>query len=1245
MKRILSILIAAAMLICMMPAVFAEDAADTAPFMTAAEAEELGLPAFPGAEGGGKFTTGGRGGEVYHVTNLNDDGEGSLRAAVSGPNRTVVFDVSGTIYLKSSLKLMYPNITIAGQTAPGDGICLADYNISIEADNVIIRYMRFRLGSVESSENDAISSRYHKNIIVDHCSTSWSTDETLSIYAVADTTVQWCIASESLTLAVHAKGRHGYGGIWGGANVTYHHNLMANHTSRMPRYGSLSSTHPDYEGISGNDMVNNVIYNWGFNNSYGGEKIINNVVNNYYKSGPITNAVAKNRIWNPSQGGRFYFSGNVLEGNKEVTNDNIKGVFINEGNTPPDYANAPDYTNLRPMDNVDTAEEAYKKVLAGAGATLPKRDSYDAKIVNDVKNSTGRAINNENEVGGYPELKSTEAPLDTDGDGMPDDYEDANGLSKSDPSDGAKIGKGGYTNLENYLNGIVENSSQPHNPEVTLDIENNSCYSAGSDIQLKATAKADTSADSNNKIAKVEFYNGNQLVGEATQAPYACTMKNAQGEIAYMSAKAIDTNGESTTSEIKVININGTGSAMPWQTMDIGDVPVEGSYSCEGGVYTVKSSGLIGPGNEFNIESGDPKRDSFSYMYQNVDEYAVLTTKIDSVSKLNNNCKSGLMIRDELTETSDFVMVDYEYEKGGAGLRFAYRLNGEWYSGLTRLETLPRWIKLVKMGNAVTAFHSENGVDWNMLDQTLLNFSGINYAGVAQDGNKETNDISTLAWGKFSNLTLDNYGSNKLPLIGLEIRSDRSGISAEQGQYYTTDNIYADVTSADSEELYKVDLYVDGKLYAEDSDAPFETQISGLAAGSHSITAVAYDKDGAKQSLTTNIGVSNLENMSGWDVVRLGGGKLNGGFDFDGNGGVTIYAPGYGVADTEYDDCSYAYTQMSGDFTASFKIDEQAVADYDQIGFILRDGLDVDSRSYTAYFQRYNGEFLKQTEAHGEKYETLGQVKYKKTPVWMKLIKSGNTLKAEMSEDGTVWKEIASCESKLSENYYLGIFGASNEDFKVSEFKLSEFKLSGGAADGYVDMSGYEWTEEAVSSLTAQGIINGELDENGNKYFCPSRNVTRAEFAKMAVEAYKKTNPTAEATEYGEAFLDVPVDSTEWHTPYIYQAKAYGLILGTLTEQGMVFNPDDTITREEMAAIIYRTWARSAAIDAINVGTLNISDKYIDAANISDWAQRDVLMLNVLGIMQGDQNNCFNPQNFADRAEAAQVIYNYLAQK
>lgn len=252
-------------------------------------------PAFPGAEGFGMYTTGGRGGKVLHVTTLEDEytNKGSLRWAVaqSGP-KTIVFDVSGTINLKAQLNVT-ANTTLAGQTAPGDGICIAGWPVTVKGDNVIIRYLRFRLGNenVAKHEGDGLGGMDRKDIIIDHCSVSWSIDECLSIYGSKNITVQWCIADQSLVNSGHSKGAHGYGGNWGGSGASYHHNLMAHHTSRVPRLGPRPGTQTDERM----DMRNNVFYNWAGEGCYGGEGMNVNIVNNYYKPGPATATVAEAR--------------------------------------------------------------------------------------------------------------------------------------------------------------------------------------------------------------------------------------------------------------------------------------------------------------------------------------------------------------------------------------------------------------------------------------------------------------------------------------------------------------------------------------------------------------------------------------------------------------------------------------------------------------------------------------------------------------------------------------------------------------------------------------------------------------------------------------------------------------------------------------------------------------------------------------------------------------------------------------
>lgn len=436
--------------------------------------------AFPGAEGFGKNTTGGRGGKVIFVTNLDDSGPGSLRTAINTAGaRYILFKVSGTIQLKSELKINFGDVTIAGQTAPGDGICLRDYPVTINADNVIIRFLRFRMGDAAKQEGDALGSRFHKNIIIDHCSMSWSTDETVSIYNNENTTLQWCFITESLRNSVHGKGAHGYGGIWGGKNASFHHNLLAHHDSRNPRLGEYAGSAFALTDLV--DLRNNVIYNWGGNSLYGGEAMNVNIVNCYYKPGPATSktdriaSLDKNKIagtevydiW-----GKFYIDGNFVEGSTQATTNNwtygVYNQFHSSYGTVSETDKAamqlPSPLNINNNVNTHTAIIAYDKVLNYGGASLV-RDAIDTRIVNEVKNknfthtgsngSTNGIIDTQSDVGGWPELKSVTPPIDTSGDGMPDAWKLEKKLKVTDKNPNGHDLSTGYENIEVYINSLV----------------------------------------------------------------------------------------------------------------------------------------------------------------------------------------------------------------------------------------------------------------------------------------------------------------------------------------------------------------------------------------------------------------------------------------------------------------------------------------------------------------------------------------------------------------------------------------------------------------------------------------------------------------------------------------------------------------------------------------------------------------------------------------------------------------------
>lgn len=447
------------------------------------------IPAFPGAWGAGMFTSGGRGGKVIAVENLNDHGPGSLRAALEteGP-RIITFRVAGTIKINEDLNIDYPDITIAGQSAPGDGICVAG-TLNINTSNVIIRHLRIRRGVAKGGQgDDNLGGNPDNHIIIDHCSTSWGMDENISLYRhmrssldgntrikdpAKNITIQWTISSEALD----AKG-HAFGGTWGGNPSTFHHNLFASNTARNPSIG-MSGTF---------DFRNNVIFNWGHRSIDGGDETsMVNLINNYFKPGPATNDNIKNTIarieqrhmYSPGSAwaaggwyqeaadrpGKWYVAGNIMHNNAEVTNNNWAGMRGSD-------ANMQNVEELRKLARVNTpfvgwpvaphhtAAESFKVVLEKAGATLPKRDAVDKRVTNMVRSGkpmtkTG-ILKDISEVGGYPELTfdPTEVLADRDNDGMPDEWEEKHNLNPENQADASEdLDEDGYTNVEEYLNG------------------------------------------------------------------------------------------------------------------------------------------------------------------------------------------------------------------------------------------------------------------------------------------------------------------------------------------------------------------------------------------------------------------------------------------------------------------------------------------------------------------------------------------------------------------------------------------------------------------------------------------------------------------------------------------------------------------------------------------------------------------------------------------------------------------------
>jgi len=416
-------------------------------------ASALELPAFPGAEGFGSATPGGRGGKVIFVTNLNDSGPGSFRAAceAEGP-RVILFRVSGLITLAKDIVVKSPYLTIAGQSAPGDGICLRNYTFVIATHDVVVRYIRSRLGDLSGQQSDSITlTAGAQNVILDHCSASWSVDEGLSLAGkVSNVTVQWCLIAEALNHSKHTKGPHGYGSL-SRANgpVSWHHNLWAHNNARNPRLGD-DYGRPPYPTF---DVRNNVIYDYGEIASGLTQGVLKvNYVGNYIRPGPSSNKAATPiHIGGPSDL-NFFIRGNVFEGNSSLTTDNA--LFFDpvtiEGKRQ--VQTVIEAFAAQPVETT-TALVAFGAVLSSVGASLPHRDSVDARIVGEVRNRGGSIIDSQQQVGGWPELKSAVAATDSDEDGMPDSWERRHGLNPRDPGDGsADKDKDGYTNLEEYLN-------------------------------------------------------------------------------------------------------------------------------------------------------------------------------------------------------------------------------------------------------------------------------------------------------------------------------------------------------------------------------------------------------------------------------------------------------------------------------------------------------------------------------------------------------------------------------------------------------------------------------------------------------------------------------------------------------------------------------------------------------------------------------------------------------------------------
>lgn len=847
------------------------------------EFPEGDFPAFPGAEGGGMYATGGRGGDVYVVTNLNDSGEGSLRYGIEtapAAGRTIVFDVGGTIQLESTLTFKQKqNITIAGQTAPGDGITIEGYDTNIsDSQNIVIRFVRFRVGSrnlIRGGDSmDALWGRDNDTFMIDHCTFSWNTDETLSTYRGRNGTVQWCIISESLTVSGHSKGRHGYGGIFGGDNTVFQYNLLANHTSRNPRIGGGSMSDPIADAKDPTktpstatlQLSNNVLYNQGFYPCYGGGYAYTNYINNYVKPGVGTRDNIMDSLINVGENGKFggfYVNGNILEGNDAISADNALGIKEDA----PNYISATPYTtsDATKFDfdafatvKLVSAEDCYDLVLNSAGATYPVRDAIDARVVAQVKTDTGFYVNRPEEVGGYPARTVTaedEGRVDSDHDGIPDDWETAHGLDPNSPPDDLDSIKPatndsnspnyGYSWLEVYCNELVKdvvaNGYTALNPDVTIDLANNTLVNEGDNVTVTANATANGGAT----IDKVEFYNGDQLVGTESGGSCSYTYTGLADGTYNISVRAYDSEGRATQSNTSKLHVNSTAGIGEWKSQDIGNPAVPGTASLTDGVLTVKGAGKLGKceGSVAGSPLNSAASDDFHYVYQELTGDTELVTRLDYYTAVDCHTFNGLMFRESLDKDAATValgltmtkiwdgystvwtafMVNRD-QKGGniteitetvdsasaaekAGIPILTDLNfktGDTYNGT--------WLKLTRVGDVFTGAVSDDGQVWRTVGQLMVDLPDTVYVGFAVEAGKAANKLENYATAEFSNIKVNTaFGTITYDMENVEY--------AGAEQFAVGEDISVVLTNVKGYLLPEtVTVTVDGKEVAVDYD-------------------------------------------------------------------------------------------------------------------------------------------------------------------------------------------------------------------------------------------------------------------------------------------------------------------------------------------------------------------------------------------------------------------------------------------
>ncbi len=1152
--------------------------------------------AFPGAEGGGMYSLGARGAledgqkmEVYHVTNLNDSGEGSFRDAVSKGNRIVVFDVSGYIDLERNVNVDKGNMTILGQTAPGDGICFRGNNVKITGKNVIVRYLRFRVGDKDKNGNDTIAqdglavSDNSENVIIDHCSVSWGTDENLASYAVKDVTIQWSIVSEALNQSVHDKGEHSYAAIWGGVNLSVHHNIIATHKSRNPKIGTsetvaMTNGYTDDKTLV--DIRNNIFYNWGDKAGYGAENGAEvNIINNWYKPGPATPAGKRARIFEYSGGNKYQpsWSGKVFaEGNHiDVdANDPDKATadIVNKNNYQPElktgvypesssltYINLTEpnltYFNEYPI-NTQTAQEAYSDVLADAGARLPKLDIVDQRIISNVTNRTAPTgakgsvglldspmdgVSEDEKANyddrGYPKWTSETrtADFDSDGDGIADTWEDKMGLDKKNKNDSLNIGPNGYTWLEIYVEEELTKSSKDSAelPSITLDV---------SEDYETITYNCDKA------VSEIEVYCNDKLVkklGSANAGEGSAKLSDLPWGENYITLKAYNSKGEYSFSNTKVVYILGEGEA-------IEDWIAEGNAVFDGNSFTLAA---FGEDSKVALSKGELDTD-FDFV-----------AEIEKISNLMNNAETGVIILGSNGKTVDLFKVYKDYKQ------IIQIRDGE--NSPVNVDSIPladdyNMLKISRANGKIGFYAAISPSNWILVqefDASLFGDKVAVKAYVNAGGNKKT--ISGFSSIKV--VVAENKTTPKVQVLNV----------SENQQIGFNENLMLKVTPEKGEKIVEICVYHGNNLIndvkyrngipLEQTEVAIPLNFPSVAAGD--LRVLCFDGNlGMGEAVVNNVTVS--ADITPWIIGNVGGSEndmktyVQATTDFT----YKIYALDGNISGTK-DKYGYMYQKFNDDMRMYYRTRPQSAKNF---GVMLKNDLSDDGVSY--YFGIEPSEtmtrgymyVLKARETKGgewvvkQAFDSMTLDKY-----FIIAEKEGNKFNIYTTEGSgaNLYKTktlLTSIDTLIGDEYYMG-YAATDGVPDAGWLALENFDAENGDSYKWNMNYGLDWYwQMQEANILAPKWTTEKIAENdtGKMLIQPNENYTSPRYVfreytinegviesgfdvlmageKTAADFYLQTNSGNKAFKIGftddgkitandEAFADLTYSGSKWY--------------------------------------------------------------------------------------------------------------------